>query len=60
MDLHLPQGRRLYCNAVFTVNFVIVFLLLTLSMYLIAGFDISYFSGFQIKMNPSFIFYLFL
>ena len=46
MDLHLPQGRRLHRNAVFTVNFVIVFLLLTLSMYLIAGFDISYFIGF--------------
>ena len=31
-----------------------------LSMYLIAGFDISYFSRFQIKMNSSLIVYSFL
>ena len=37
-----------------------MFLLLILSMYLIAGFAISYFSRFWIKTNSSFMVYSFL
>ena len=53
------KSRRRHRTVVFLVNFVILILLLNLSMYLIAGFDISYFSRFQIKMNPNFIVYSF-
>ena len=61
-----PQAERRHRIAVFIVNFkhishfVLMFLLLILSMYFIDGFDILYFSRFQIKMNPSFIVYSFL
>ena len=47
-----PRARRHHCSTVFIFNFehishlVLVLLLLILSMYLIAGFDISYFSRF--------------
>ena len=53
-------------STVFIVSFehilylVLMFLLLILSMYLIAGFGFSYFSRFQIKMNSNFIVYSFL
>ena len=60
MDLFLLQNKQCHRTTVFIVNFVIVILLLILSIFLIAGFDVSYFSRFQIKMNPSFIVYLFL
>ena len=46
MDLYLPQSRRCHRPTVFIVNFVIVILLLILRIFLIAGFDISYFSRF--------------
>ena len=53
-------------STVFIFNFehishlVLMFLLLILSMYLIAGFAISYFSRFWIKTNSSFMVYSFL
>ena len=60
MDLYLLQSRRRHRITVFIVNFVIVISLLILSIFLIAGFDILYFSPFQVKMNHSFIVYSFL
>ena len=61
MDLYLTQSRRRHrATTVFNVTFIIVILLLILSIFVIAGFDISYFSLFQIKMNPSFMVYSFL
>ena len=60
------RAQRRHRSTVFIFNFehishlVLVLLLLILSMYLIAGFDISYFSRFYIKMNPSLIVYSFL
>ena len=38
--------QKCHRTTVFIVNFVIVILLLILSIFLIAGFDISYFSRF--------------
>ena len=61
-----PRAEPRHRFSVFIVNFkhishlALVFLLLILSMCLIPGFDISYFSRFQITMNCSFIAYLFL
>ena len=46
MNLYLPQSRRRHRDTVFIVNFAIVNLLLNLSIFLIARFDISYFSRF--------------
>ena len=60
------RAERRHRSTVFIFNFehishlVLVLLLLILSMYLIAGFDTSYFNRFQIKMNSSFIVYSFL
>ena len=60
------RAERRHRSTVFIFNFehishlVLVLLLLILSMYLIAGFDISYFSRFSIRMNSSFIVYSFL
>ena len=54
-----PRAERRHRFSVIIVNFKhisylgLVFLLLILSMCLIAGFDISYFSRFQIKTNCS-------
>ena len=51
-SLSLSRTERRRDSTVFTVNFeyisqiVLVFLLLILSMYLIVGFDISYFRQF--------------
>ena len=61
-----PRAGRRHHSTVFIFNYehishlVLVLLLLILSMYLIAGFDTSYFNRFQIKMNSSFIVYSFL
>ena len=61
-----PRAELRHRSAVFIFNFehishlVLVLLLLILSMYLIAGFDILYFSCIYIKMNSSFIVYPFL
>ena len=61
-----PRAERRHHSNVFIFNFehishlVLLLLLLNLYMYFIAGFDISYFSRFQIKMNSSFIVYSFL
>ena len=52
VSLSLSRTERRRDSTVFTVNFkyishiVLVFLLLILSMYLIVGFDISYFRQF--------------
>ena len=46
MDVYLPYSRGHHDTTVFIVNFVIVILLLILSMLLIAGFGILYFSRF--------------
>ena len=46
MDLYLPWNRRRHRTTVFIITFVIVIFLLILSIFLIAGFDISYFSRF--------------
>ena len=60
-----PRAERHHLTNVFIINFkhishlVLVILLLILSMYLIAGFDVLYLSRFYIKMNPSFIVYSF-
>ena len=61
-----PRAEQRHRSTVFIFNFehishlVLVLLLLILSMYLIAGLDISYFSRFYINMNSSFIVYSFL
>ena len=61
-----PRAERRHRSTVFTFNsehnshLALVLLLLILRMYLIAGFDISNFSRFYIKINSSFIFYSFL
>ena len=58
-----PRAERRHSTTVFIFqisHLVLIFLLLILSIYLIAGFDISYFRRFQIKMNPSFMAYSFL
>ena len=65
-NLIYPRAEWRHRSTVFIFNFehishlVLVLLLLILSMYLIAGFDTSYFNRFQIKMNSSFIVYSFL
>ena len=61
--IYLSQSRIRHRFSVFIFNFKhvshlgLVFLLLILSMCLISGFDISYFSHSQIKINCSFIIY---
>ena len=58
-----PRAERRRSTAAFIAHIshlVLMFLLLILSMHLIGGFDVSYFSRSQIKTNPSFIVYSFL
>ena len=60
LSINTKAERRQRCT-VFILNFkeishfVHVFLLLTLSIYLIARFNLQYFSRFKIKMNYGFI-----
>ena len=60
------RAERRHRSTVFIFNFehishlILVLLLLILSMYLIAGYDISNFSRFQINMNSNFNVYSFL
>ena len=66
LRIYLPRAERRHRFSVFIANFEHIshlgleFLLLILSMCLIDGFDISYFSRFYIKMNCNFTVYLFL
>ena len=65
-NLIYPRAEWRHRSTVFIFNFehishlVLVLLLLILSMYLIAGCDISFFSRFYIKMNSSLFVYSFL